>query len=122
MLHAKDLIGASGLRCFAILLIFAIALGGCAVPGPQGETRAVTVERSWSAVVAAFSDEGLAVLREDPVAGVLKGQTGGIIVTASIGAQADGSVRVNFGASGARHRDPDLLQRIVRAYDRRMGR
>jgi hypothetical protein len=112
----------SAWRSFSLLVILSVALAGCATLAPQRETSAVTVDRSWSAVIGAFSDEGLTVVREDPAEGVLEGQREGIIVAARVGAQADGSVRVDLRASGDRHRDPGLLQRIVRAYDRRMGR
>jgi len=36
--------------------------------------------------------------------------------------QADGSVRVEFNTAGATSRDPDLINRVSRSYDRRMGR
>jgi hypothetical protein len=41
-------------------------------------------------------------------------------VTASVRQQADGSVVVQFNSKDAR--DPTLLDRISRSYDRRMGR
>ena len=41
-------------------------------------------------------------------------------MTASVRQQADGSVRVQFDASGAR--DPGLIDRVSRGYDSRMGR
>jgi hypothetical protein len=114
--------GARALYRFALLSILLLALAGCTTLGPQRETAVVSVDRSWSAVIGAFSDEGITVLREDPAEGVLEGRLDGIIVTARVGAQADGSVRVDLGASGERHRDPALLQRVASAYDRRMGR
>jgi hypothetical protein len=36
--------------------------------------------------------------------------------------QPDGTVRVEFNTSGATARDPNLINRISGAYDRRMGR
>jgi hypothetical protein len=36
--------------------------------------------------------------------------------------RADGSVRVEFNTAGETSRDPDLINRVARAYDRRMGR
>jgi len=41
-------------------------------------------------------------------------------VTASVRQQADGSVRVQFDATGPR--DPALIERVSRSYDSRMGR
>jgi len=105
-----------------LLLVLAFVLAGCATLGPQGGTRAVSVDRSWFAVVDAFSNEGLRVIHEDRAAGLIEGQLEEIIVSARVGEQDDGNVRVDFVASGERHKDPGLLQRIVRAYDRQMGR
>jgi hypothetical protein len=34
----------------------------------------------------------------------------------------DGSVRVQFNTAGATAQDPGLIDRISRAYERRMGR
>jgi len=41
-------------------------------------------------------------------------------VSASVRSQADGSVRVQFDSQDLR--DPTLLDRVVRAYEARMGR
>ena len=79
-------------------------------------------DRSWSAAVGAFEDQGVRIASEDRSAGFLRGTRDGIDVTASVRTQADGSVRVEFSTAGATDRDPDLINRISRAYDRRMGR
>jgi hypothetical protein len=65
-------------------------------------------------------DEGLALTVQDPGSGKLVGQLDASTVTASVRQQADGSVVVEFNSSNPR--DPTLLDRISRAYDRRMGR
>jgi hypothetical protein len=79
-------------------------------------------DRSWSAAVGAFEDQGVRISTEDRSAGVLRGTRDGIDVTANVQLQADGSVRVEFNTAGATARDPDLINRVSRAYDRRMGR
>jgi hypothetical protein len=79
-------------------------------------------DRSWSAVVGAFEDQGVRITSEDRAAGVLRGTRDAIDVAACVGSQADGSTRVEFNTAGATSRDPDLINRISRAYDRRMGR
>ena len=79
-------------------------------------------DRSWSAAVGAFEDQGVRIATEDRSAGVLRGTRDGIDVTANVRPQADGSVRVEFNTAGATSRDPDLINRITRSYDRRMGR
>jgi len=65
-------------------------------------------------------DEGLAITVQDPARGIVVGNSDGSVVTAGINQQSDGSVQVRFDASDSR--DPALLQRISRSYDRRMGR
>ena len=79
-------------------------------------------DRSWSAVVGAFQDQGLRVTSEDRASGVVRGTRDGIDVAANVRTQADGSVRVEFNTSGATNRDPQLINRVSSAYDRRMGR
>jgi hypothetical protein len=53
---------------------------------------------------------------------LVHGRRGGIDVTANVRTQADGSARVQFDTAGATAQDPGLIDRISRAYDRRMGR
>lgn len=79
-------------------------------------------ERSWNAMAGAFGDNGVQVLSEDRAAGVLRGRRGGIDLTGLVRTQADGSVRVEFNTSGATQQDPQLIDRVSRSYDRRMGR
>lgn len=99
-----------------------VALSGCAyypVPATVTMTPA-SFDRSFSAAVGAMQDEGLAITVRDPASGTVVGNLNGGVVTASVRQQADGSVRVQFGAHDAP--DPALLSRISRGYDRRMGR
>jgi hypothetical protein len=79
-------------------------------------------DRSWSAAVGAFDDQGVRITTEDRSAGVLRGTRDAIDVSAYVRTQADGSVRVEFNTGGATSRDPDLINRVARSYDRRMGR
>lgn len=79
-------------------------------------------DRSWSAAVNAFEDQGVTIIREDRESGVVRGTRDGMDVSASVRTRADGSVRVQFDTSGATGRDPKLIERISRSYDRRMGR
>ncbi|EIM94280.1 MULTISPECIES: hypothetical protein [Paraburkholderia] len=65
-------------------------------------------------------DEGLVITVQDPASGNVVGTFEGSTVTASVRQQADGSVVVQFNSVDAR--DPTLLNRISRSYDRRMGR
>ena len=77
-------------------------------------------DRSFAAAAGAMRDEGLALTVQDPASGSIVGSSGSGTVTASVRQQADGSVEVRFNSSDAR--DPSLIQRVSRSYDRRMGR
>lgn len=111
----------------AVLGLLALLTTSCTVyqvaPGEYSPVPpAASFDRSWNAALGAFADQGVRVLSEDRGSGVLRGTRDGIDVTASVRSQADGSVRVEFNTSGATARDPDLINRVSRAYDRRMGR
>jgi len=109
-----------------LFLLVATLSAGCTyyqvTPGSYSTVSAGKFDRSWSATVNAFEDQGVAIVREDRGAGIVQGTRNGIEVTGSVGTQADGSVRVEFNTSGAVGRDPDLIKRISRSYDARMGR
>jgi hypothetical protein len=111
----------------------ALALAGCAyyvapdgTVAPYGTypvttTTPANFDQSFAAAVGALRDQGLTVTTEDRAAGNVIGTTGdGGSVTASLRRQADGSVRVQFDSRSLR--DPQLLDRVSRSYERRMGR
>ena len=79
-------------------------------------------DRSWSAALGAFADQGVQVTAQDRGAGQIRGTRDGINVTANVRTQADGSVRVEFNTSGDTARDPQLIDRISQSYDRRIER
>jgi hypothetical protein len=100
-----------------------LTLTGCpyyAVPPGTVVTTPASFDRSFSAAAGAMRDEGLALTVQDPGSGNIVGELNGSAVTANVRQQADGSVVVQFNSSNAR--DPTLLARISRGYDRRMGR
>jgi hypothetical protein len=99
-------------------------LSGCTVyqPVPTYVPAPSTFDRAWSAAVGAAQDEGVRITSEDRVRGVISGSRGEQDVTITVQTQADGNVRVEFGARGPRGSDTGLASRISRAYDRRMGR
>lgn len=100
-----------------------IGLSACAYyPVPAGTVvmTPASYDRSFAAAAGAMRDEGLAITVQDPATGSVVGQLDNTTVTASVRQQSDGSVQVRFDSSDAR--DPTLLQRISRSYDRRMGR
>lgn len=101
-----------------------LTLGGCAYYVPAGypvtTSAPASFDRSFSAASSAMRDQGLAIRSEDRSSGVIVGTQGGATVTANIRQQADGSVRVQFDATGPR--DPALIDRVSRGYDAYMGR
>jgi len=103
-----------------------LALGACVVyepvavsPGPTVQQR---FDRSWAAAGGAMSDQGLAITAQDRGAGTIRGERGGIGITATLITMADGSIQVKLESSGATNNDPGLVQRVSDSYERRMGR
>jgi len=116
----------------SIILVFVISLvllSGCTyyqtAPGTYTTSSSSSVskfDRSWSAAVGAFSDQGIRITSEDRGAGVVQGTRNGIHVTGDVRQQADGSVRVQFDTSGDTSKDSGLIDRITQSYQGRMGR
>ena len=107
-------------------LLAAALVAGCTVyevaHGVYATSSPASFDRSWSAAVGAFEDQGVRITSQDRGTGQVRGTRDGIDVLANVRTQADGSVRVEFNTSGATARDPALIDRISRAYDRLMGR
>jgi len=106
----------------------AVGASGCYVYDPyyphyaySTNATAATFDRSWNAMLGAFSDQGVSVVGQDRAAGTIDGKRGDIAIRAHIAAQNDGTVRAEFNVNGA-SQDPGLPDRISRAYDARMGR
>jgi hypothetical protein len=113
-----------GTRVFAAVVLAAV--GGCVVyetaPGVYVPATPASFDRSWSAALGAFDDQGVRITSQDRSTGQIRGTRDGIDVVANVRPQPDGTVRVEFNTSGATARDPNLINRISSAYDRRMGR
>ena len=111
-------------RLASLAAVIVLALSGCTyyvpAPGTVVPGAPASFDRSFSAAAGAMRDQGLAISVEDRSSGTIIGKVGDGTVTASVRQQADGSVRVQFDASGVR--DPGLMDRISRGYDQRMGR
>jgi len=104
----------------ALLLALTVALAGCTYYVAPGAPA--SFDRSWDAAVAALRDQGLDIVSADRAAGVATGRRGQVDVTARVGSQPDGSVRVEFHTPGSGAPDRDLMERVSRSYDIRMGR
>ncbi|MDM0046690.1 hypothetical protein QTH91_19525 [Variovorax dokdonensis] len=111
-------------RAIGCASVLSLGLAGCYYPYyqpvPVGAPVPASFDRSFDAVAGAMQDEGLMLSVRDRASGTVVGRTGQATVTGAVRQQADGSVRVQFDATGAR--DPDLINRVSRSYDRRMGR
>ena len=108
----------------AIFFTVAVMLfSGCASePAPVYAPAPSTFDRAWSAALAAAQDEGVQIVSEDRVSGIINGRRGDQEVTINMRSQADGNVRVEISQRGPKGGDPGLAGRVSRAYDRRMGR
>ena len=108
---------------FAVCTI--VPLDGCTVyqtaPGVYAPAPPSTFDRAWEAARGAAADEGVTVTAEDRGHGVILGHRGAFDVQISLLNQADGSVRVSIKSKGPEAQDPTLNQRLVAAYNRRMG-
>ena len=107
-----------------VLVLAVFVLGGCVVYEPVvvGSTPQQRFDRSWSAAMGAMIDQGITIQAQEPGAGVIRGNRGGINITAMLQTLADGSIQVRFDQSGATSTDPGLIHRVSESYERRMGR
>ena len=108
------------------LALVATTIAGCVAypypyPYPYG-TAPASFDQSWAAAIGAFEDQGVRVTSADRATGVVRGTRDAIDIAATVRTQSDGSVRVEFNTTGATTRDPTLIDRVSRSYDRRMGR
>jgi hypothetical protein len=106
------------------MIAAAFTLAACVVYEPvvvPGSTVQQRYDRAWSAALGAMYDQGVSVTVQDRNAGVIRGERGGMTITAALQAMADGSVQVKFNSSGPKNADPDLIHRVSDSYDRRMG-
>jgi hypothetical protein len=104
----------------ALILAVVLALAGCTYYVAPGGPA--SFDRSWEAASGALRDQGLEIVSSDRSTGVVVGRRGMVDVSARVRSQADGSVRVEFNTPGGGAPDRDLMERVSRAYDARMGR
>jgi hypothetical protein len=117
-------------RQLRLLVVVAVILplGACVVyePIPVVASPQMTVQqrfdRAWAAAGGAMYDQGLTITAQDRGSGVIRGERGGITITATLETLADGSVQVKFNSREATTTDPGLINRVSDSYDRRIGR
>jgi hypothetical protein len=111
---------------FGVCLVL-MALAGCVVypaapyPVPVGYAPS-TFDRAYDAALGALSDQGLSITRQDRASGTVVGTRGTLAVTATVRPQPDGTTRVEFNTSGEQAADAGISQRVLSAYNARMGR
>ena len=109
-----------------VLVSALLSLGACVVYEPVPMSSQPTLQqrfdRSWAAATGAMSDQGLTITSQDRGSGVVRGERGGVTITATLQTLADGRVQVKFDSKGTSSADPGLIQRVSDSYDRRMGR
>ncbi len=111
-----------------VMVCALLSLGACVVyqpvPVPVASQPSMQqrFDRSWNAAAGALADQGLTITSQDRGAGVIRGEQGGIAVTANIDTLPDGRIQVKFSSQGASGANPGLVQRVSDSYDRRMGR
>jgi hypothetical protein len=114
------------LGILAVSFVLAAGIAGCVVyetaPGVYSTTPGTSFDRSWSAAIGAFADEGVQIVEQNRSTGTIRGHVGETLVTAQIMQQADGSLRVEFEVTGNITANASLKERIVGSYNRRMGR
>jgi hypothetical protein len=110
---------------WAVMVVAVLSVCACVVYEPYvvspGSTVGQRFDRAWAAAGGAMYDQGVNITTQDRAAGVIRGERGGIVITATLTAMADGSVQVKFNSSGATSQDPYLINRISDSYDHRMG-
>jgi len=111
--------------CTLLCCLGLVAMGGCAYypAAPYGAPVSYgpsTFDRAYDAALGALSDQGLRISVQDRASGQIVGTSGAASVTASVRPQPDGTTRVEFKSSG--EGDSGLSQRVLAAYNARMGR
>lgn len=108
---------------WSVILAATVVLGACyytpVVVAPQ-ETLQDRFERSWAAASGAMYDQGLTITSQDRGAGTIRGERGGVVITATVQTMADGSIQVKFNSANDRA-DPSLVDRVTNSYLRRKG-
>lgn len=105
-------------------VLAAAALAGCAAGGASTVQRTSlnNFNRTFDTMVAALGDQHLAISQHDRRRGVAVGEDAGVMITATINRQLDGSFQVSFQRSGESAERPALLGEVARAYDERMAK
>lgn len=105
-----------------LILAVTLSLAACVAYEPVPTSVQQRFDRSWVAAAGAIADQGLAITAEDRSTGVIRGERGGVTVTATLEARPDGRIQVKFFSTGESNSDPYILTRVTDSYNQRMGR
>jgi hypothetical protein len=109
----------SALARISAFLLLAVGLSGCVVYEPVPVNP---IDQPWQAAMGALEDAGLTLAAADRATGTLRGTRGSVEGIIQLRALPDGRVEVKINTRDPENRDPGLSQRLVEAYNRRMGR
>ena len=100
----------------ALALAFALVLAACATAPVD------PMEQPFQAALGALQDAGLTVVNADRATGTLRGTRGSVEGVIEVRMRPDGRVGVEMKSRDPDNRDPNLTDRLLQAYNRRMGR
>jgi hypothetical protein len=110
-------------RLLVLALVSLLTFGGCVYdPPPPYVAVPSKYDRSFDAALSAAGDVGVEVRSVDRTTGRILGEKAGVEVTIELQRQPDGMVRVEFNAPNSTETNPQLGERWLSAYQRRMGR
>jgi hypothetical protein len=114
--------GAPGLRRSLLLGIALAALAGCSTPPQRTHFDSLaSYGRTFDIALGAMADQKMIFSVQDRRHGNIVAERNGDVVTATLQPQFDGTIRVTFNAPNPMPADPELLKRVITAYNERMA-
>ena len=109
-----------------VLVATSALIAGCVIAPPPSYPIIVSAppsfDRSWDAALGAAQDAGVQVTLADRTGGLITGTKAGAAVTIELRRLSDNSLQVRFSAPDSKEINPKLDERLLSAYNRRMGR
>jgi hypothetical protein len=110
------------MNLFTRLAAACILAAGCAACVYYEPVPVDPMAQPWQAAHGALQDVGLTVVNADRATGTLRGTRGNVEGLIEVRMRPDGRVGVEMKARDPDNRDPKLTERMLEAYNRRMGR
>jgi hypothetical protein len=116
------LIRTAGLWRSLLLCIALAALAGCSTPPQRTHFDSLaSYDRTFDIALGAMADQRMIFSVQDRRHGNIVAARNGDTVTATLQMQFDGTIRVIFDAPDPTPTDPELLKRVITAYNERMA-